>query len=412
MLNKITKTLWGIFLFTFPLSIRFMVYENASYRFGNFNPWVTGFLYLPEILLGVVFVLWIIKNKPAGAIRDSRLLGGLFFLFLLNLSLITIFKGDITLLTLSLLRIFEAGIIFTLIKKEILPKKTAITILLFGALFQIFWEYLQYQLNHSLGLGLLGEQLLGPNILGVAKIDLAEGIKQIRPYGSFLHPNILAAYLMSILFLGLPYLKKQSLILWLPALTGGIFLTHSRATILATLAGFGLIILFKIIGKEVLQKWIGTGIIVMVFAGSLWALQNSHQLKTEDASWQERLKQNQISQEMIHENPLGVGIKNFTLEMEKHSERKLKPWEFQPVHNTYLLALNETGIQGIIILFLLFITFIWKHWKPETGIALITLIIIAPFDHFLWDSFVGIVLIGIMLSFSQLTQESTQSFNA
>ena len=365
------------------------------------------------MLLGVVFVLWIIKRikKNEGAIRESRLR---FFsriqiilplLFLLNLSIITILKGDISLLALSLLRIFEAEIIFVLIagairESRLLKTKTIITILIFGALFQIIWGYIQYQLNHSLGLGLIGEQIIGADILGVAKINLEEGIKQIRPYGSFLHPNILAAYLMSILFISLNYLKKQSLILWIPLLTIGIFLTHSRAAILATLAGFGLIILFKFIKEKEITKWIGIGIITTVFIGSFWMLQNSHLINTKDTSWQERLNQNEISKEMIYENPLGVGVRNFTLEMENYNKTKLKPWEFQPVHNTYLLILNETGVQGILIFFLLLITFIWKYWDSRYNIALLSLILIAPFDHFLWDSFVGIMLIGIVLSFS------------
>lgn len=426
MLNKITKILWGLFLFTFPLSIRFIVYENASYRFGNFNPWVTGFLYLPEILLGIVFVLWMIQRffntkkdrmfhagenlmHNAGENPHSRKwIIGLFSLFILNLSIITILKGDILLLAIFLLRIFEAGIVFLLIAGEnphsrILKKKTIITILIFGALFQIIWGYIQYQLNHSLGLGLIGEQIIGPDVLGVAKINLTEGIKQIRPYGSFLHPNILAAYLMSILFISLNYLKKQSLILWIPLLTIGIFLTHSRAAILATLAGFGLIILFKFIKEKEVTRWIGVGIITTVFIGSFWMLQNSHLINTKDNSWQERLNQNEISKEMIYKNPLGVGIKNFTLEMENYNQTKLKPWGFQPVHNTYLLILNETGIQGILIFFLLLITFTWKYWDSRYNIALLSLILIAPFDHFLWDSFAGIILIGIVLSFTSLS---------
>ena len=104
MLNKINQILWAIFLFTFPLSIRFVVYENAGYRFGNFNPWVTGFLYLPEILLGIIFILWLITQSSSikesisaltpHEIKRKSLLLFLLLLFLVNAGIVTFIKGD------------------------------------------------------------------------------------------------------------------------------------------------------------------------------------------------------------------------------------------------------------------------------------------------------------------------------
>ena len=50
-----------------------------------------------------------------------------------------------------------------------------------------------------MGFWFLGESILGPEIPGVAKIVVAGG-KILRAYGTFPHPNILAAFLLLGLF--------------------------------------------------------------------------------------------------------------------------------------------------------------------------------------------------------------------
>lgn len=405
MLNKAIKYLWGAFIFTFPMGLRFIVYEDASYRFGNFNPFVTGFLYLPEILLGIVFILWIIQKLRVTnyklQMKWSRL-WIILILFILNAGIITLIKGDIVLFGFFLIRIIEAVIIYLLIADQLLPIKTIIRILLFGALLQLIWGWSQWKLNHSLGLAWLGESAIGPNVLGVAKIDLADGIKQIRPYGSFLHPNILAVYLMVIMFVSFSYLKKHHFLFWLIILTAGIYFTQSRAAALVTLIGFGLIVLFTFIKNLRTKKNLSLIILLIFFLGNAWFFQKSQSVTTRDISWQERLEQNTISHNMFWENPLGVGMGNYTLEMENYGDKKFLPWEFQPVHNTYFLILNETGIQGLVLILIAIVLIFYIYWKQGSIIPLFTLILIASFDHFLWDSFVGLILVAIVMGFFRL----------
>jgi len=158
-------------------------------------------------------------------------------------------------------------------------------------------------------------------------------------------------------------------------------------------------ILFKLMTQKTTQKWISLGILTTFFIGNGLMLFNNQSFKTNDPSWQERLKQAEISKAMFIKNPLGVGINNFTLEMEQANETKLKPWEFQPVHNVYWLILNETGIQGLLLLLSTIMLMLWKYGNSEQNITAMGLLIIASFDHFLGDSFVGIMLIAIVLGF-------------
>jgi len=408
-MRKLIQILWGVFLFTFPFSVRFLVYEQASYRFGNFNPWVTGFVYLPEILLGIIFVLWLILNVRRAAwsvLREYKILFVFLFLFLLNAAVVTLLKGDAILLGFFLLRIIEVAIVYLLVADEVLPVQTTVTILLSGALFQIVLGYLQWRLNHSLGLSILGEQAVSGDVLGVAKNDLAEGVKQIRPYGTFLHPNILAAYLMAILFISLNYIKGSRLTFWLIVLTAGIWFTGSRAAAIATIACFGLLILFSFVKDIKNRKSIILGILLFLVVANAWIFTYSGAIRTGDPAWQERLNQNVISRSMVVAQPLGVGVSNFTLEMENFASEKLMPWEFQPVHDTYFLVMNEVGIQGLLILLAAIVLFFWKYWKGEYVLPLMALILVAPFDHYLWDSFVGMMLIGLAAGFYSLKTEA------
>lgn len=402
LMKKLIQILFGIFLFTFPFSIRYVMYEPASYRFGNFNPWVTGFVYLPEVLLGIVFLLWVIRKfwVQDAKIKLQRLwLWGLLGLFALNAFVVTLIAGDSILGAIFVLRLFEAVVVFWLITDRVLSGRQIITILLLGAIFQILLGYAQFVLNGSVGLGFLGEAVIGPEVLGVAKTNLAEGFKQVRAYGTFLHPNIFAAYLLIVFFLSLRYLKYGYTLFWFALFTWGVYLTGSFGAMLVGITGIGLVFLFSIFEKQSFRKAVVLLILIVLTLGNLWLFKNSYLLESTDSSYQERLTQNLISADLYQEHPFGVGVGNYTLSIEQKRGRKLLPWEFQPVHNAYFLVLNETGWQGLMLLVAMVLLVLFRLWKVGKAVPLMMLIMLAPFDHFLWDSFVGMILIGLVAGF-------------
>lgn len=401
------QTLWATFLLTFPFSIRFLVYEQSSYRFGHFNPWVSGFVYLPEILLVVIGGLYFFSRQSTVDGRQftkNKWLRWILILFVANGYLITLIKGDSMLGAFWLLRLAEACMAFWLIREEILPKRKVVMLLLFGALLQIAWGALQWQLNHSLGLTWLGESILHPNLKGVSKIDLTDGTKQIRAYGSLLHPNILGAYLAMVFLLVVHFIKKNSWVVWLIIFGVGIYLTQSEAAMIASILGFALYWLYhgyalKKPGEFLATRrnkhliWLSG---LMILLANLFLFFFPRTIQIDHPSWTERQTQIEISRTMLADQPPGVGVGNFTLEMEKYTDRKLPPWEFQPVHNAYFLLLNETGIQGFILFFSFIIYLFYRYWHLKEIILLIGLLVLASFDHLLWTSWVGMILIGLI----------------
>lgn len=410
MTNRILKILWPAFLFTFPFSLHYVLYEPSSYRFGNFNPWVTGFLFLPEILLALIFLIWGIDQIRQKKMEEFKWpTPGLWLikLLVLNAALVTLFRGDIFLFLFLAVRITEAYLIYVLIKNEIIPHQKTITWLLYGAAFQIALAYLQTRLNHSVGLQFIGEPIIGPDVMNVAKFDLPDGTKEIRPYGTFLHPNVLGGYLVAVLFMALPYLKKAALPFWIIVLTTGIFLTGSRAAELTIIVAFSILFVMHFLKKPRQKRWFSLGLITIMLVGHAWFFLNSARVNSNDPSITARLDQNVISLDMFLNNFWGVGVSNFTLEMERYGPEKLMPWEFQPVHNAYYLALNETGLQGFILLVLLIAYFLHTYWKDTHEYSLqdkarimpaLSLIIIASFDHLLLTSYLGLWLIGFVVA--------------
>ncbi len=404
---RLNQILFGIFLFIFPFSVRFLVYEENAYRFGNFSPWVSEFVYLPEILLVLTFGLWVFMSFPqkwesiGSRLRGKdKLMLVLLLLFILNAFLITLWRGDPILALFFLWRVLEIFMLYALIVGRVLDPPKIIRILLGGALFQMALGLLQWKFNHSLGLAWLGEPMIGPEILNVAKINLAEGSKHIRAYGTFLHSNILAGYFLILFFLAFDYFKARSKILWLLLIGLGLWLTQSLAAALVGIAYFLFWIFFKFFPQREIQKLFSFFIILFLILGNTWSFLNSDRLGWATVSYPGRPGQKTISREMIKAHPLGVGLRNFTLEMENFTERKLVPWEFQPVHNAYFLILNETGVQGLILFLAMISSLFLRLSRFEKILPIFCLLLLAPFDHFLWDSWVGMMMVGITAGLS------------
>ena len=83
-------------------------------------------------------------------------------------------------------------------------------------------------------------------------------------------------------------------------------------------------------------------------------------------SLKERILYLTVSRETILSSPLfGLGIGQFVINMENIVNIRLEIWQFQPVHNVFLLIWSELGIIGLFI----FIYFLWKlfHVKHAPG---------------------------------------------
>jgi len=264
----------------------------------------------------------------------------------------------------------------------------------------------QFMGQKSLGLSLLGESILDLADMTIARTFINPGLL-LRAYGTFPHPNILAAFLIlsliSCYYFFFRYPKKKWSYLWLVIIFInwlGLLLTFSRVGWAIALVMSLIFLLFSRDFTDKKEWWrLTTIIVVTVIALSIsfsWAILPRLQVEATNFTVQERLTDYQMAIEKIKEKPLlGSGL---TLAM---GER--------PIHNLYLLIAVELGLIGLL-LFLMFVgSFYWQgfaNWETGISLILLTSLLLYGFsDHFLWTLRPGVgmfwLLIGLLKSYNK-----------
>ncbi|MBI2598805.1 O-antigen ligase family protein, partial [Candidatus Curtissbacteria bacterium] len=242
----------------------------------------------------------------------------------------------------------------------------------------------------SLGLSFLGERSFDTTTPSIAHADLF-GNQLLRPYGTFPHPNVAAAFLVFalVLFLGS---KREKINLLFPSILGFVALvtTFSKSALAALAVALGIIFAKK------------KGFLVLIFAlfvaGTL-LLKNTSDSSLPTIS--ERLVLIQKSLDITLINPLfGIGSNNFILELSKANLFSVSQIRLlQPVHNIFFLILAENGIVGLL-LFTALLFVVLKSINTKTKLALfVSILIFASVDHFLWTLQQGQLLLWLSLAF-------------
>ncbi len=398
---QLMRILWGVFLFTFPFSLRFLVFEDWSYRFGHFNPWVSGFFYAPEVLLFLclgVFLFLALRKRAFDFSFDRRVFLLLFLLSAVIL-LTGFFKDSLVLALFYVLRLFEASAVYLLITRGPLSYGETVRVLFYGVIFQVILGFFQWAFNRSMGLVWLGEPVLLGDLLGAAKRVLATGASQLRAYGTFLHPNILAATVLMVTSFACMTARHERRFYIGFMGVAALFLTFSRTAFAAVLFLGLLLFLWKRFPHR--RRLVQTGVLCFLVALNVYLFAGGAPGFGSGASSVERRELNQISRRMVLREPLGVGPGRFTLALEG-AEGVLKPWQYQPVHNVYLLILSELGVPGLLLILLLLWCLLWPLRETVFVLPVFAILFMASFDHFWWDSFAGLLNIAIALGLATL----------
>jgi len=279
-------------------------------------------------------------------------------------------------------------------------------IIIIIGLFQSIIGIIHFIDQHSIGLFWLKESIISPDIAGVAKIVI-NGQKYIRAYGLFPHPNILGGFLLFSIIITLMYYRMfhacrvtsncstpapfnvprgtilNSLIL---VQSIAFFLTFSKSAILGlTISLFYMYIAPHLVSATKMFHPIklqnvphgtigsnGAGVEHFKSLDSKMSLNNiKHDRNLRIAllifliiiltfylSWTtvDSMIRNSIEQRIIYlnvsrgtilANPvLGIGMGQFVPNMQKYTAN-LELWQFQPVHNVFLLIWSELGIVGL-----------------------------------------------------------------
>lgn len=456
-----------LFILSIPLEKRHVFNLEAATWNGHFFEWGAFSLYLSDILLGLMLIFWLLriffiklqvaksqKPIPYQTIRTKGLFA-LLFAFIAVAFLSTIRSDNISISFYHFIKICEGGLLFTYIVKNISTISSfvkSVACLVAAALFQAVLGIFQYIFQRSLGLRILGEVDLSPALQNVAKIEVF-GAKLIRAYGTMPHANLLGGFL----FVGLTFTTLFILILALNKgiisnapeklsqkkiqrvaaiifcmLYLGFVLSFSRSAYLALLLSPLLFIsILAFIKKEYLQKLRQTTkffwqkhkkqsialilflmISTLVFTPHITSKVGISE-QVGDYSIRGRMLYTKLAYSMIRDNPdFGVSPGMYTFYINEYTDKEsvMEWWQYQPVHNVFLLIGSELGITSL----LLFVAFLgWLvglgfiSLKKKEGlnrlmlaaslVALFGLIEIMQFDHYLWTLQQGSLLLWFIL---------------
>lgn len=254
--------------------------------------------------------------------------------------------------------------------------------------------------------------VLDPSMPGASVVQLANGLRILRAYGTLPHPNLLGGFVfLTLLGPGSLFLANKKpnylALLLLSAGTSLIGLTFSRSAGLA-LASFLFILISKSKYFERKKLFLLTATIALTVILTLYPLRDmvstrvsKSTIPTEQNSILGRLWYSQRAVEMIQTHPLtGVGLGSFVLELSNVAVEGVK---IEPVHNVFLLVTADLGVPGFVLIIGLFISIalnIIKAQSPQAILAsaiLVGLGVIGLFDHYLWTIAPGRMLLGLAL---------------
>jgi len=262
----------------------------------------------------------------------------------------------------------------------------------------------------SLGLDWPGNIL--PSISGASVVQLADGMRWLRAYGTFPHPNMLGGWTLVLLaslltLILLPSKRRLPALILFGAGLILLVLTFSRSAWLGlTILGAVLLIRWKKFDRKSLLTVILTGMLclILIFIPLrqmfFTRLANDH-VQTEQVSNFTRFWLVQRTEELIRQKPvLGVGIGSYSLAL---SQYVAEFYDIEPVHNIPLLAWSELGLGGVIALSGLVVTVAYRSFKARRPLTIIFsatlagLFVISLFDHYLWTLAPGRMLFATIL---------------
>ncbi len=282
--TKIESVLLALLFLFLPTQLTKHFWPQFSLVTGIRVDYLSPTIYVTDILIGLLFVVWLLKlviarneaipTRKSLLVQKYRLLRsarndrwkyifGFLALFFLSVNIISAERIGLSLY--YLIKLFEFSFLAFYIAQNIQSTFNLATMALLFAIssfFQSLLALLQYFQQGSLNgwLYYVGERMFSGATPGIANADI-NGELILRPYGTFPHPNVLAGYLLIGVIIIASFLipRSQGFIKYFGIFTIimssiAILLSLSRVVIgLGVLLVVGLII-YKIVKRLVIAR--------------------------------------------------------------------------------------------------------------------------------------------------------------
>ncbi len=389
-------------IFTTPLNLFFKFAESSAYVHGLFVDYLLPKLYLSDFFLIALSLTFLWQQKKRWSLLKIKewlkhhllgilLIGGFTFsqAWAANPFSAWWFEGKLLLISLIGYSLLHHSPLWQMAR----TKWAVVTTLLFQSLLGLYQLVTQTNL---LPYRYLGETNFG-SFAGLAT-QIIQGREVILPYGTTAHPNVFAGVIVIYGFLAWKLCSSQPWIRILIASSMGILITLSFSAS-AQLALLGIII-YQLCSDRPLfhqpKKLFSLSLFILVIIPLILIPLN--QLFPGSLSIHRRAVLNQAAIQLFVHQPFGVGLNNFTTQVETYLSSSEVVRFLQPVHHTILLILTETGVLGVLIAL-----WLWhqledhQSWKSGIGQTLWLLTPILALDHYLWSLQTGQIITMLLL---------------
>lgn len=417
--SKLLPWLFFLLILLLPTQFGKHFWPNFSFIYGQRIDYYAPTLYVTDIL-SFIFISFVFFKHRLAISRSSVLFSACLFLCI-SIGIFysrNAFEGWYQLAKLAEYLLLGFAIKTYLdalhtLKPLILP----LTLGVISESILSIWQFLQ---QSSIGgvFYYFGERTFNGDTPGIANTSLY-GQLILRPYGTFSHPNVLAAYLVLSLIIILFFGSKMVFPLWMKILMNISLILGTLATVfslsrvsIVVWLGTVTILALKFFRRKLSVPspfpflWFLSHVLFLAVVLSVFLItplsERFFSLTLDNQSVTDRFALGYIALVMFLNHPLlGVGLGNFIGELPYQVYHHRVDLLLQPVHNIILLSAAETGILGFCF-FLFFLAKSIQHIaKREKWIVCFLLGIIlfsGQFDHYFFTLQQGQLLFTLILS--------------
>lgn len=417
-------------LFLLPWQTHLLLFPGTNLGGVDASPFTSIKLYAVELLvLLTVAVTVVVKKERSIMVRTYRLPLMLALAVSVVAAASVLWSVSYPLSLGMLLHVLCAMFLFALLLDHNLPLRPLLYAFGLGLVVPSLLGLWQVWADASPASTLLGLAERNAQTLGDA-VTVQGGVRQLRAYGSFSHPNVFAGYLavgaialqsltrhassslrrVGGLFTGAP--RHMGMVAAVMLLTLTLVLTGSRSAFLGLLLGTVLAGLVAAMKNTARARMLVIPIAIGVIAGA-WAITIAEPQivagirgggVTEDASVTERIAQYATYPQVVQGAwVMGTGLGTYAIAAYVHGT--CADWSCQPVHNIPLLIVGELGIVGLAVVLawsssidrINFARFPNRDALVAFAMGNVVLVVLF-FDHYIWSSWSGLALIAFVMA--------------
>ena len=273
------------------------------------------------------------------------------------------------------------------------------------------WEFLAQSTAFLAPLRLAWPGTLVPTTSGPSVVQLTDGTRWLRAYGTLPHPNILGGFLLALMAGPLTiFLRDGGRRWWALVLFGiatvALMLTFSRSAWLGYIAGGVVVILHRQSLNGARLGWLVAVALACLIAVAIplrsliLVRAPGSQVTTEAGSTYERILLGNQAWDMLRTRPLGSGAGAFVVQLAAQFP-ETDPVE--PVHNVVLLAASELGWLAGLYWLVVGGAIMYEIRRARGADAVVLsaivvgLMIVGLGDHYLWSLAPGRTLAWLFL---------------